>query len=77
MDNNELLLLEMRKKKTNHVLHLLLTLITMGLWVLVWIIMSHSNSRYNKKLGEPEEKTSIVTLLVLALIVGIVGMMLI
>ncbi|QYW07909.1 membrane protein [Streptomyces phage RedBear] len=30
-------------KPTNHVLHLLLTLVTLGLWVFVWIIVALSN----------------------------------
>lgn len=29
-----------RRKGTNHVLHLLLTLVTLGLWVIIWLLMS-------------------------------------
>jgi len=29
-----------RRKGTNHILHLLLTLLTGGLWVIVWILTS-------------------------------------
>lgn len=32
------------KKPTNHVLHLLLSIITVGLWIPVWIIVSISNA---------------------------------
>lgn len=31
------IMLEMQKKKTSHVLHLLLTFVTAGLWVFIWI----------------------------------------
>ena len=30
------------QQKPNHVLHLLLTLVTAGLWILVWVAMSSS-----------------------------------
>ncbi|WAB09844.1 membrane protein [Streptomyces phage TagePhighter] len=30
-------------KPTNHVLHLILTLVTFGLWSIVWIIMAVAN----------------------------------
>ena len=29
-----------RRKGTNHVLHLLLSLVTLGLWIPVWILLS-------------------------------------
>jgi len=29
-----------RRKGTNHVLHLLLTVLTAGLWLIVWILVS-------------------------------------
>jgi len=29
-----------RRKGTNHVLHLLLTLVTFGIWIIVWILAS-------------------------------------
>ena len=32
-----------RKKGTNHILHLLLTLLTGGLWLLIWILCGISN----------------------------------
>ena len=38
-----------KKKSTNHVLHFLLTLVTLGLWVFVWILVAISNSSENKK----------------------------
>jgi len=69
MDNNELLLREMQKKKTNHILHLLLTLLTAGLWVFVWIWAAHSNSKHNERLDEPQEKSRLIPLIILAVIV--------
>jgi len=32
-----------QRKQTNHVLHLLLTLVTAGLWIPVWIIVAIAN----------------------------------
>jgi len=29
-----------RRKKTNHLLHLILTLLTGGVWIIVWILCS-------------------------------------
>ena len=41
-----------QKKKTMHILHLLLSLFTGGLWVLPWIIISISNSNENRKIDK-------------------------
>jgi len=42
--------------KTNHILHLLLSLITVGLWVPVWVLVAVSNwnerVKVDKKLKE-------------------------
>lgn len=38
-----------KKKKTSHVLHLILSLITVGFWVPVWIIVCISNAIENYK----------------------------
>lgn len=32
------------RKKTNHLLHLILTLVTVGLWLPVWIIVAIVNN---------------------------------
>ena len=48
--NNTALLLEMRKKKTSHVLHLILSILTAGLWVFIWILCAVSNSIENARL---------------------------
>ena len=41
-----------QRKKTNHVLHLLLTLVTGGLWLIVWLLVDNSNRRHNRQLDE-------------------------
>jgi len=38
------------KIKTSHILHLLLSLCTGGLWVIIWLIVALSNSRETTKL---------------------------
>ena len=39
-----------KKKSTSHVLHLILSLITVGFWVPVWIIVTLSNSIENRRI---------------------------
>ena len=45
-----------KKKKTSHVLHLILSLITVGFWVPVWIIVCISNAIENYKLDRQIDK---------------------
>lgn len=45
-----------KKKKTNHVLHLLLSLITAGLWLPVWILVAVSNSLENIRIDRKIKK---------------------
>lgn len=40
-------------KKPNHILHLILTIITQGLWAFVWLMMS-SDYRCDKCGGKPK-----------------------
>ena len=49
--SDDRLLLEMRRQhyKTNHILHFLLTIFTLGLWVMVWLLMALSNSHQRGK----------------------------
>jgi len=42
------IMLEMQKKKASHVLHLLLTLLTGGIWAIVWILCAVANHSHNK-----------------------------
>lgn len=37
------------KKKTNHVLHLLLSIVTLGVWIPVWIVIAVVNSMRKEK----------------------------
>lgn len=54
--NNAALLLEMRKKKTSHVLHLILSILTAGVWLFVWWICALSNAWENHKLDKQINK---------------------
>ena len=40
----ELQKLRIQKHRTNHILHLLISIITAGLWVPIWFIISITNS---------------------------------
>jgi hypothetical protein len=42
--NIHLLLADRKRYETNHILHLLLSLITVGTWIIPWIIVSSSNA---------------------------------
>lgn len=50
--NDELFLLANQKKSTNHVLHLILSLCTGGVWVIVWILVANSNNRHNSAIDK-------------------------
>lgn len=39
-----------KKKSTSHVLHLVLSLITVGFWIPVWILVTLSNSIENRRI---------------------------
>jgi hypothetical protein len=41
-----------QKKQTNHVLHLLLSIVTGGLWLIVWLLVADSNRRHNRRIDE-------------------------
>lgn len=45
-----------KKKKTSHVLHLILSLVTVGFWVPVWIIVCISNAIENYKVDRQIDK---------------------
>lgn len=48
--NEKLFFLASKKRSTNHILHLILTLLTFGVWVIVWLIVASNNSSYNSRL---------------------------
>lgn len=45
MDSTEKLVLLNQKPKTSHVLHLILSIVTGGLWVIVWLIIAMINQQ--------------------------------
>lgn len=36
-------------KRTSHILHLIMTILTSGLWAFVWFICALRNAQYNKE----------------------------
>ncbi len=48
--NEQIFVLANQKKNTNHILHLILSLLTGGLWLIVWVIVAVSNSRHNSRI---------------------------
>ena len=45
-----------KKKKTSHLLHLIFSIFTAGIWVIIWIIVAISNSSENSKIESQIEK---------------------
>lgn len=54
--DQEVAVLLSKKKKTSHVLHLLLSVITAGFWVLVWVLVAVGNSSENAKIDRKIRK---------------------
>ena len=47
-----------KRKKTSHILHLLLSILTGGLWIFIWILCALSNSIENKRIDRLINKLS-------------------
>ncbi len=54
--NAKIFHLTSQKKKTSHVLHLLLCIPTAGLWLIVWAICGLSNSIENRRIDREIER---------------------
>lgn len=50
--DQEVLVMLSKKKKTSHVLHLLLSIVTAGIWLFVWLIVIASNRSENKSIDK-------------------------
>lgn len=48
--SDKLFLLQSQKKSTSHVLHLILSVITGGLWLIVWFCVAVSNKSHNNRI---------------------------
>ncbi len=44
-----------QKKQTNHILHLLLSIVTGGLWLIVWFVVADGNRRHNRQIDAQTE----------------------
>jgi hypothetical protein len=51
-----ILTLQQRKKKTSHVLHLLLSVLTGGLWLIIWACCGIANASQNSKIDKEIEQ---------------------
>ncbi|MGV8888831.1 MAG: hypothetical protein ACOH2P_12525 [Pseudomonas sp.] len=49
--NDQLFVLNSQKKKTNHVLHLLLCIPTGGFWAIPWLIIASNNRTHNREIA--------------------------
>jgi len=50
MKDYEMFMLLSNKKKTGHVLHLILSIISCGIWLPIWLLVVLSNSLENSKI---------------------------
>lgn len=48
--NQEVAVMLSRKKKTSHILHLILSILTAGIWSIIWVLVAISNSSENAKI---------------------------
>jgi len=48
--NEQIFILNSQKKQTSHILHLILSIITSGFWVIVWVIVAVSNNSHNNRI---------------------------
>lgn len=58
--NHEVAVLISRKKKTSHVLHLLLSILTVGIWLFIWLLVSLSNANENTKIDAKIRKGKLI-----------------
>lgn len=56
--NQAQLLAKRADHKTAHILHLLLSLLTVGLWVPIWILVAVSHGIERRKIDRKLEKSS-------------------
>ncbi|WP_159813720.1 hypothetical protein [Pseudomonas sp. 18058] len=50
--NEKLFVLTSQKRSTNHILHVILTVLTGGLWLIVWGITMRNNDAHNKRIDK-------------------------
>jgi hypothetical protein len=48
--NEQIFVLNSQKKNTNHILHLILSFVTFGFWLIVWALIAMSNSNHNNRI---------------------------
>jgi amino acid permease len=48
MSDGQVALLSSQKKRTNHILHFLLSIVTLGFWLVVWFAIGTDHWRYNR-----------------------------
>lgn len=50
--NDQLFVLANQKKNTSHVLHLILSICTGGVWVIVWVLVAMQNNLHNSAIDK-------------------------
>ena len=53
-----ILSLQQQKKQTSHILHLLLSVITGGFWLIIWLLCGIANSSHNSKIDKQIEQVN-------------------
>ena len=76
-DLERYVLMQQLTKKTNHILHLLLSVCTFGLWIPVWIVVSINNRLESSKIqdvvnsGKVSAGTKFKTIILILVIVAL------
>lgn len=48
--DHEVAVMLSKKKKTNHLLHLILSILTVGFWIVIWVLVAASNGSENARI---------------------------
>lgn len=54
--DREVAVLLSKKKRTSHLLHLVLSILTVGLWIIIWLIVALSNNMENSAIDRKIQK---------------------
>ncbi|HIF60276.1 MAG TPA: hypothetical protein EYQ26_12435, partial [Rhodospirillales bacterium] len=69
--------IRLEQHKTNHILHLLLSFFTIGIWIIFWMMIASSNTTnrnvINRKYGLPEESNLVGSGCLLLIVLFIMG----
>lgn len=54
--DHEVAVMLSKKKKTSHLLHLVLSILTVGFWIIIWVLVGASNGSENARIDRKIKK---------------------